>query len=212
MSIPTETIAFSAALAQAQADLQVAAAGVPLGDADDVLCAAAQIAAVRLTTAQILTQAVGLRDACQRAALRSDVDVWQQRAAAVEAAAQAIRNPYGALRELPLRAAGADEVLWRLAAQTQGRFAAAKYGSQWSELTLFELIQALVRAALVLRPLTHDAEVVLHLKAVLEAYDQAVARDSVAAMVQTAGQAIDAATAAFDGVRREVDALAGQPG
>lgn len=209
MSIPTETTAFAAALTQAQADLLQAAADVPLGDPDDALCAAAQIAAVRLTSAQILTQAAGLRDACQRAALAGDADAWHQRAAAVEAAAQAIRNPYGSLRELPLRMPGADEILWRLAAQTQGRFAAAKYGSQWAELALFELIQALVRAAMVLRQLTHDAEVVVQLKTVLAAYDLAVARDSAAGMVQAVGTAIDAAGAAFAGVRGEVERLAG---
>ena len=39
----------------------------------------------------------------------------QQRAGAVEASAQTIRNTYAGLRELPLQFPGADELVWRLA-------------------------------------------------------------------------------------------------
>ncbi len=207
MNIPNENQSFAEALQLAQTDLLQAAEGLALPDADDSLCAAAQVAAVRWCSANILTEAAGLRSACQRQATAGDADQWQQRAGAVEASAQTIRNTYAGLRELPLQFPGADELVWRLATQTQGRFAVAKFSSQWAEFALFELVQALVRSALVLRQLTHDAEIIGQLVGVLAAQDRAMARDSVSGMVDATGAALQAARAAFAGARREVEAL-----
>jgi hypothetical protein len=127
-------------------------------DAGQVLCSAAQLAALRRLSVEVLDPCAALRDTWRGRALADQDAGWQVRATRLDAAIQGLRNSLAALRELPLwlgNETAARETVWHLVQATQVRLSPPPVGAVASGLALTEAATALVHVVAALRPDDH---------------------------------------------------------
>lgn len=146
------------AQAPLQWPLRLADALVPLPaglDATQVVCSAAQLAALRRLSSEVLDPCAVVRDTWRGRALAEVDPTWQVRAARLDAAIQGLRNSLTVLRELPLwlgDEAAARDTVWRLVQATQVRLSPSPAGATASGHALAESATALLHLVAALHP------------------------------------------------------------